>query len=289
MRSTRLITTVMLLAALGAAGCSKRDRKKTTTPKETTPINKPVEAPRPATRAGDEGFVTPNAPQPVVSSSFEDGEAAYQAKKYGEAVAIFEAYTDRKPGNGWGHYMLGLSAWKHGDFSTSERAFDKALSIDPNHVKSLVNSSRLFIDQKRHDEAINRLTLASEIAPDSSEVLRLLAKTHADLGHTDEAVEAYRRVIDLNDTDAWSMNHLGLLLIGTERAGEAVPLLQRAVEVRRHVAEFHNNLGLALEHTGSFRAAAEAYSDALLVDPRYEPAKQNLQRVEAVKGGTEVK
>jgi tetratricopeptide (TPR) repeat protein len=281
----------MLLAALGAAGCSKRDRNKTTTPKATASVNKPVEAPpkSPASGAGDEGLVAPVMPPPTVLSSFEDGERAYQAKKYGDAVAIFEAYTERRPGNGWGHYMLGLSAWKHGEFSKSEKAFDKALSIDPNHVKSLVNSSRLFIDQKRHDEAINRLTLASEIAPDSGEVLRLLAKTHADLGHTDEAVEAYRRVIDLNDSDAWSMNHLGLLLIATERAGEAVPLLQRAVEVRMHVAEFHNTLGLAFEHTGSFRAAAEAYGDALLVDPRFEQAKQNLQRVEAVKSGTEVK
>jgi Flp pilus assembly protein TadD len=57
------------------------------------------------------------------------------------------------------------------------------------------------------------------------------------------------------------------------------------------VAEFHNNLGLALEHTGSFKAAAEAYSDALLVDPRNDTARQNLARVEAValKSGTEIK
>ena len=63
--------------------------------------------------------------------------------------------------------MLGLSAWKSGDLSKSEKAFEKALSIDPHHVKSLVNLSRVFIDQKRHDEAIDRLTRASEIEPES--------------------------------------------------------------------------------------------------------------------------
>jgi lipoprotein NlpI len=64
-------------------------------------------------------------------------------------------------------------------------------------------------------------------------------------------------------------------------------LLKQAIDLRMNVAEFHNNLGVALEATGSFQAAAEAYKDALLVDPRYDAAKQNLARVEAVavKGG----
>ena len=83
------------------------------------------------------------------------------------------------------------------------------------------------------------------------------------------------------------MNNLGLLLLETKRADEAMPLLTSAVELRKEVPEFHNNLGMALEHTGRFRAAATAYSDALTADPGYEKAKQNLARVEAVKSGPE--
>ena len=50
--------------------------------------------------------------------------------------------------------MLGLSAWKSGDLAKSEQAFEKALSVDPHHVKSLVNLSRVFIEQKRYDDAL---------------------------------------------------------------------------------------------------------------------------------------
>jgi Flp pilus assembly protein TadD len=63
--------------------------------------------------------------------------------------------------------------------------------------------------------------------------------------------------------------------------------LTSAVELRKDVPEFHNNLGMALEHTGRFRAAATAYGEALTIEPRYEKAKQNLGRVEAVKSGPE--
>jgi Flp pilus assembly protein TadD len=83
------------------------------------------------------------------------------------------------------------------------------------------------------------------------------------------------------------MNNLGLLLLETKRADEALPLLVRAAELRPDVPAFHNNLGMALEHTGRFRAAATAYTGALTADPGYGKAKQNLARVEAVTGGPE--
>src|SRR4029453_4785201 len=153
MRSIRLVTAVMLLAAFGAVGCSKRDAKKMKPPSDSAAATKPATPPveRPAI---DPGSVAPAAMKVPISSSFDDGKGAYDAKNYKEATEIFEAYLERKPGNAWGYYMLGLSAWKSGDFPKSEKAFEKALSIDPNHVKSLVNASRLFIDQKRYDDAV---------------------------------------------------------------------------------------------------------------------------------------
>jgi Flp pilus assembly protein TadD len=66
-----------------------------------------------------------------------------------------------------------------------------------------------------------------------------------------------------------------------------LPLLAKATELRKDVAEFHNNLGMALEHTGRFTAAAKAYGDALTANPDYGKAKGNLARVEAVKHGPE--
>jgi tetratricopeptide (TPR) repeat protein len=287
MRNGRYVTTVMMLAALAAVGCSNdktSEAKSETTGTAVKPVVKQQSLP--VTGTDDEEFVA-GAVKDTPATSFADGEAAYHAKKYDEATAIFGAYTERRPDNAWGHYMLGLSAWKSGDFATSEKAFDKALSLDPRHVKSLVNSSRLFIDQKRHEDATDRLTRAAELDPESLEVSRLLARTYVAQDKTDEAIEAYRRVIELHDNDAWSLNNLGLLLLEAQKADDALPLFAKATELRKDVAAFHNNFGMALEHTGRFTAAAAAYSGALAADPGYEKAKLNLARVEAVKSGPE--
>ena len=293
MKRTRQVTVALVFAISGAAfavsACSKSEEAKPAQPKSSESAQTKPVTPTPTAVAvqaiDEEGPVAIPTPKPT--GSFADGEAAYRARKYGDAVAIFEGYTERRPNNAWGHYMLALSAWKHGDLAKSELSFEKSLSIDPHHVKSLVNLSRVFIDQKRYDEATDRLTRASEIEPESSDIFRLLGRTYAALNKTDDAVEAYRRAIELDGRDAWSMNNLGLLLLESKRADEALPLLAGAVELRKDVPEFHNNLGMALERTGRFTAAATAYSDALTADPNYEKAKQNLARVEAVKRGPE--
>lgn len=289
MRSIQIVTAVMVIAAIGA-GCSKRETRHAKAARLAAAQAESVKQ-REAAMPNAPRAVPPEQPPVVVPASFADGEAAFKAKNYKGATAIFEAYIDRKPGNRWGYYMLGLSAWKSGDFAKAEKAFDQALSIDPYHIKSFVNSARLFIEQHRPDDAIERLVRASEVDPGSGEVHRLLAQTYRDQGRTEDAIEAYRRAVDVNESDASSLNSLGVLLLEAGRAQDAVPVLTQAVDLRPHVAEFHNNLGMALEHTGSFKAAAEAYSDALLVDPRNDTARQNRARVEAValKSGTEIK
>jgi len=220
----------------------------------------------------------------AVNVSFASAESLYQQRHYADATTAFRGYTERRPDNPWGHYMLGLSAWKGGDLAKSEEAFEKALSIDPHHVKSLVNLSRVLIEQKRYDDALEKLTRAADVDPESTEVHRLIGRSYVAQGKTDEAIDAYRRAIEVNELDVWSMNNLGLLLIEKQRADEAVPLLTRAVEVRSSVPVFHNNLGMALEHIGDLTGAATAYKGALAADPGYDKAKRNLARVEALQG-----
>jgi tetratricopeptide (TPR) repeat protein len=278
-----------VVLACAVVGCSKRgDSQKTKAVDSAQP--KAVEALNQspgATAVNEEGFVGTPSPKVTGPVSFGDGEAAYRARHYSEATTLFEQYVTRRPDNPWGHYMLGLSAWKSGDLVKSESAFETALRIDPSHMKSLVNLSRVLIEQKRFDEAIVKLTRAGEIDTESADVHRLMARAHSGKGDTDRAIDAYRRAIAADGNDAWSMNNLGLLYLEQGFVEDALPYFAKAVQMKEGVAAFHNNLGMALEHQGRFVAAATAYKGALIADPGYRKAKLNLARVEAVKSGPE--
>jgi Flp pilus assembly protein TadD len=282
MRSNEKLTAALLVAALAGVGCSKSDERL----QAKVDIGNAKATKVSMVNTSDKGldFTTTKPAGPV---SFVDGETAYKAGNFSEATKIFDEYTGEKPNNAWGHYMLGLSAWKSGDPVKAEKAFDESLRLDPNHFKSLVNLSRVLIDQGRYDDALPKLTRAGEIDSKSADVQRLLGRTYEAQGKTDDAVHAYLGAIALDSKDAWSMNNLGLVFMAQERHSDAVPLLARAVELRKDVAMFHNNLGMALEHTGRFAAAAGEYRGAVEADPGYQKAKQNLARVEAVKVGSE--
>jgi tetratricopeptide (TPR) repeat protein len=279
----RIAAAVVLACAV--VGCNKKDSQKATATEQVPSV---AEAWSPKPKAIDgEGFA--GTPSPTVTGpvSFADGDAAYQSKNYGEATKLFEQYIERRPDNPWGHYMLGLSAWKSGDLVKSEQSFETALRIDPAHMKSLVNLSRVLIEQKRYDDAIVKLTTASDVDSESATVPRLMARAHSAKGDFEQAVDAYRRAIALDGSDAWSMNNLGLLYLEHGFVEDALAYLAKAVQMKENVAAFHNNLGMALEHQGRFVAAATAYKGALTAEPGYKKATQNLARVEAVKSGPE--
>jgi predicted Zn-dependent protease len=77
------------------------------------------------------------------------------------------------------------------------------------------------------------------------------------------------------------MNNLGYIYIQTGRSTDALRPLARAVEIRGNVPVFQNNFGTALERSGHFTSAAQAYQAALEADSRYAKAAVGLERVRA--------
>jgi Flp pilus assembly protein TadD len=91
--------------------------------------------------------------------SYEEADSAFRAGRYDEAARLFARYTEGKPENPFGHYMLGLSAWKSRDHTGAEAAFERALALDPDHVKSYLNLARVLLEVGRtttgsHDTAL---------------------------------------------------------------------------------------------------------------------------------------
>lgn len=221
-----------------------------------------------------------SASEPV---TFEQAEGVYREGRYDVAATMFTAYTERKPDNAWGQYMLGLAAWKAGDAERSEAAFRKALEIDPNHVKSWVNLGRVFLGAGQPDSALDCLEQARALDSTSAEVYRLLGRARSESGQVSHAIEAYRTAVTLDPQDAWAFNNLGVLDIEQGLPEDAVGALARAANLKPDVATFHNNLGMALEQAGYFEGAQDQYRMAVQADSTYQKAAANLQRIDGWK------
>jgi Flp pilus assembly protein TadD len=215
--------------------------------------------------------------------TFEMADSAYRDRRYDDATALFRTYTESRPTNAWGFYMLGLSAWKSGARVQAESAFVQALTLDSTHVKSHLNVSRVLLEGSQPESALVHIDAAIALDSTSSEPRRLQGRALEALGKTDDAIVSYQRAITLDSTDVWALNNLGALYIRLKRFQDAIEPLKTAVRLNDKVATFHNNLGMALERLGQFRAAETEYRAALAIEGTYGKAVTNLQRVEVLK------
>jgi tetratricopeptide (TPR) repeat protein len=264
-------TVLTVFVATLTFGCGSKDRPETTS--ESAGATPTVSA-----STVNESANVGTAAAPV---TYESAEAAFNDHRYPEATQLFVTYTDSNPENPWGHYMLGLSAWKSGETQRATEAFDRALQLDPKHQKSLYNSSRVLLETGHPKEALERIEQGLALEPVSGEGVRLLGRAKYQMGDVDGAIEAYRRAITLDDKDVWAMNNLGLIYIEQGKSVDALPALARAVEIRANSPVFLNNLGTALERAGYPVAATKAYEAALAADSSYAKASVSLARVTA--------
>lgn len=216
--------------------------------------------------------------------TYEEAEAVYRTGRYGEAMDLFIRYVERKPTNPWGHYMLGIAAWKGGHLELAEAHLVESLLIDPNHAKGRVNLARVLIDLGQGSAATEHAALAEALNPESVVAKRTLARALAEAGDHDEALAKYDAALWLDPEDTWSLNNMGYLLIQRGRPGEAVGPLALAASLDSANATFRNNLGSALEGAGYRVAALEAYGAAVALDSGHTKAAMSVERLSAVVG-----
>jgi len=287
-------SVVMLAVTFIMTGCGTdqeefSEDKATLRVKEEQVKEKEVISPEPSGSIADAG--TGNEPESTTVEeigrevSYGEAEDAYFAGDFPEAVELFERYTERKSGNPWGYYMLGLSAWKLQDYQKAEDSFQRALELDPGHVKSRLNLSRVYLDIDRAEEAVDQIAAVLEADPESAAAYHLMGRAYRQMDETGKAVDSYRKAIRIDNDHVWSMNNLGLIYIREGRFEEALPPLARAAVIRDDIAVFQNNLGMALENTGHYREAENAYAAAVTMDKSYDRAYNNLCRVELLEEG----
>jgi Tfp pilus assembly protein PilF len=284
-RTPVIVTAVAASILAIVTACVSRGDKKmvdTTVSSQPSAVVTPTGAPEAAS-----GEIDSVATQPPIVT-FASAQSAYTQRKYGEAEQSFGAYVERHPRNPFGHYMLGLSAWKNGDLDQAQASFEESLALDSTNVKTLLNLGRVLLDQDHADEALMRIEAAVALDSESAEVHRMRARVENALGHKDSAEASYRVALSIDPKDSWSMNNLGLLLVDEGRYEEALMPLSRAVELRPESPAFANNFGVALERTGHAGSAGLAYRAALAADSTYAKAQTSLARVTGMTDDTPI-
>ncbi len=102
--------------------------------------------------------------------------------------------------------------------------------------------------------------------------------------NTTQAIESYRRAIDVNPRYAKAHFNLARLLALKGLDSEAMAHYRRVIEIRPDHADAHNDLGLLLEMKGEDAGAFSEFHKAITVDPNHFKAYFNSAELLAKQG-----
>lgn len=126
-----------------------------------------------------------------------------------------------------------------------------------------------------------------EVAILSADQLVIKGITYTLVGNFEEAVESFRRAIELDPNHADAYQNLGIALAEMGKSEEAIEAYRRAIALYPDgvlAASPYNNLGLVLVNKGELEEGIKAYCRAIRLDPNFALPYQNLTNVLAERG-----
>jgi tetratricopeptide (TPR) repeat protein len=194
-------------------------------------------------------------------------------------VRPVEPVVPATPVDAHGWYTLGLSSRKEGAFEAAHEAFEKSIELDPTFAKAYFNGARALLDLKRAPEALEFVVKGLVIDSTSPDGGRLKARALSESGDMTGATVTYKELLVRDDSDAWTLNNFGMMLMDHNCFQDAVGPLARAVQIRPTAPLFLNNLGMALERSGNPVVALRHYEEAIKHDSTFMKAVRNVERL----------
>ena len=177
------------------------------------------------------------------------------------------------------HHLLGVSLSLLGMAERALAEFDRALALNPRYLEALIHRGLVLNELGRSGEAeesFRRAALADtgSIGGFPAPVAAQLANRHADLaqayaevGSLPDAIEQYRRALELGPTFHDLRYRLARVLLEAGRALEAREELEQVVAARPGFVDAGAALGLARYLSGDGDGAREVWKATLARRP----------------------
>ena len=181
--------------------------------------------------------------------------------------------------------LLGALTWQQaGIYRNLETLWRDTLAKNPDCWLARNNLGTIFANKGQFDEAIENYRKAIQINPNSAVPLYSLGLALAAKSQFDEAIENYRKAIQIDPDYRDALNSLGVALADKGRFDEAIENYRKAIQIDPNYSEALNNLGEALLHQGQFDEAIKNFRKTIQIKPNNSEAQYNLGNALAAKG-----
>ena len=162
-----------------------------------------------------------------------------------------------------------------GQLDDSVAAYNKTLTIKPNHADAHFNKGNALKEQGKLEEAIKAYKKVLAIKPDHNAYLNM-GVALKEQGKLEEAIKAYKKVLAIKPDHYDAHFNIGNALKKQGMLEEAIEAYNKALTIKPDYADVHCNIGNALKKQGMLEEAIDAYNKALTIKPDYVEAFNNM-------------
>jgi tetratricopeptide (TPR) repeat protein len=170
-----------------------------------------------------------------------------------------------------------------GDYADAGRYLEEAVRLEPNNLEARYHLGRVRYQENRFDDAIAAFRAVLEKDPDNSRAQDNLGLCLEGKNQMEAAASAYQKAIEL---DQKSISHsaqpyldYGTFLVRTSRPEEGITMLKKAAEIDRKSAPVRYQLGKAYFDLRRYPEAQQATEEAATLAPKDSPTHYLLGRI----------
>jgi tetratricopeptide (TPR) repeat protein len=192
------------------------------------------------------------------------------------AVRLQAHYPGTLP-NAWNN--LGLLAAREGHTEEAIQDFQRALTMDPDHLIALQNLGNAYRQGKRWEDAKSVLLRALQLSPENPEANYGLGMVFAQLNDTQQAYEYLQKALAARPAYPEALNNLGILYLRTQRRDEAESSFKESIRVAPSFDQAYLNLARLYAIEGDTQKARAVLLQLLKEHPGHAQAEKELEQL----------
>lgn len=218
-----------------------------------------------------------------IDSKLKLAELFFYVKRYQDAFNFINDALKLNENNANAYYLKGMCYKEIGDSSKAVSSFATATEQDNNNYNAYLQLGLLHA-AKKNALALEYYNNALRINSKSTEVIYNIGKFYQDMGKINEAIDTYKKLIQLDKNYKSAYYNLGAIEFSLKKnTDEAMRYFSEAINIDPAYAEAYFARGVCYEKKKDFVNAEADYQEALKHKPNYEFAVENLNRLKEKK------
>jgi protein O-GlcNAc transferase len=173
-------------------------------------------------------------------------------------------------------YEQGLNFYQKGKLVDAEKAYKKAIKINPDFAEAYNNLGNILVDKKQYAQAVQSYKKSLRKFPDNPMLLNNIGNALQFLGENDDAIRWLKEAIDKDPSYADAYNNLGNAHKACEDFEKALGFYKKALQLDSGLIDVYSNIGDVFCALKNWQAAKECYEKATIFKPGSYEAFLNL-------------